>query len=274
MILQEIESSGLDVELSGLFVEFFAPGKDAEQAQLKSLLGQAPTVKHDPLIKQIAEYQRSGVLTKNGLFMALSNLHKQVGSNGHKTEVQEMKQAGEQDMNEQVDPNNLEFSEDDEARLRRKLEKEEVKLREKLLSAEKRLRERMAASKTKRAQRLGLRAEEAQKLAELKGNIRDALQKRKDLVAQIHAWKEEIQAIRPKKSSQNREPLTDEDKQLRVAKRRLAMATKEGNMTLSAEQQGIVTKLQPIVDKQRSARDSARASEKEAAKAARKAARG
>jgi hypothetical protein len=266
--LQQMEEVGMDVELEAHFAEFFLSPDTSKQDELKKLIDQGG-LKHPTVMKMIGAYQREEVL-KPGIFKMFAEMHERLGgaapaatpattpaatpattpaatpaatptapAAAQKTEMTEEEIAA------------YKFSESDEERIKEKLKKEEERMRARLLDREKKIRERMITGKSQRAQRLGLKAEDAAKVEVLLKKIKEAQEQKQAMNNMVKECRAEIDKIRPKRK---RAPVTEEVKNLRIARRKLTMATKKSDAAGIKEFTAEVARLAVIVEAQQPAK--------------------
>jgi hypothetical protein len=149
---------------------------------------------------------------------------------------------------EQVAQHN--FSAEQEEIIKKKLAAEEEKLRKRLLAKEEKIRKQLILGKQRRAQRLGLKAEDAAKIEAARAKIKENNEMVKKLREENKAQKEIINAIRPKRK---RSPVSEATKNLRTAKRKLTMATNNNDAEGIAAAQAEVAKWEPVVAAEKAA---------------------
>jgi hypothetical protein len=200
--LQQLEQAGLDVELELSFDKKLT-GKDADNSKdkLKGLIDkhglQSPEV-----MKQVGHFQRAEIL-KPGIYKEFKDINEKlvVGDDGGNGQSATSDVIVEPDQQNDADVESTEeeftFTDAEEERIKDMLRKEETKLRERMAKKEKQLRTKAANVRQKKAQRLGLKAEEAAKIKSLKDTIAANNEQIKSLRATNAKHREEISQIRP-----------------------------------------------------------------------------
>jgi hypothetical protein len=253
--MQQLEAAGLDVELEAHLAEYFINPDPAKMDGLRKMIDENG-LKHPTVMKQIGVLQREEFL-KPGIYKEFVALQERLGNGASAAPTpaaptpaaatpapQAAPTEGTPTEEPTVDVESYQFSDADEERIKEKLKKEEERMRSRLLQREKKIRERMILGKEKRATRLGLKAEDAAKIEALTDQIKKAQEQKKALNDQIKTCRDEINAIRPKRK---RAAVTEEVKNLRIAKRKLTMATKAGDQAEIAKYKAEVAKLEAVV---------------------------
>lgn len=223
--LEAIKNAGLDDDLQALFKEFF---KQDDVGAKKSLMGmidknglQCPEV-----IRKVGALQRDEVLVP-GIYKKFKDLNALLAKGGSEkkespvVEVEEPEERGavddvnrslqmrgtvrgvksivaeekEKDVVEDEECSGV-LTDSDEADIREKLRKEEERWRAKLADKEKKLREQRIKKNKKKATRLGLRADEAAKVAELKAEIAKFREVNKKLRAEVKVNNNKVKQLR------------------------------------------------------------------------------
>lgn len=240
--MEKLMETGMDVELEAHFAEFFLTDDEAKKEELRKMIDERGF--QDPVImKHIGKLQRENVL-KPGIYKEFvdlnTRLQEAVGGNGVTQQATpapktEAAPKTDGDAKKELTPEEIEahqFTDEQEEKIKKQLQAEEEKLKKRLQAREQKIRERMILGRTARAQRLGLKAEDAAKIEAAMSRIKEIDAKVKDLREEKKAQKAIIEEIRPKR---NVKPASHAQKQLRVAKRKLTMAKTAGDAEAVAE---------------------------------------
>lgn len=226
-VLQEIKKAGLEAELEKQFGAFLVePNPKRKPDPLtaddiakgkKALLQMVDEhgLQDQLTMKKIGELQRAEIL-KPGLYRIFKEIEAKMKNGGSKPQPAEAPKTEakpaeakpvevETPKTEPVEEE-IEASGDDAAipdkelqKIKDKVAVEEAKLRAKIQKREAELRAKAAKKLASKSQRLGLKSEEAAKIQNLKQLITGANEKIKELRGRIETWRNEINAIRPKK---------------------------------------------------------------------------
>jgi len=272
--IHTLHEAGLDVEFD-LYLDDYFIGHDDQKAAFRQLVDDQG-LKNPTVMKRIGELQKTNLLKPGiykefvGLFAKLSN-----GDGGHAPAAPQPQPQPQQESQGQpapqsapegtqtsspvpVPPDKQELSEDEianynfsseqEAMIKQRLEAEEEKIRQRLLAREKKIRENIILGRQQRQVRLGLKAEDAAALNAARDAKKVAQDKIKVLREEIRAQDEIIKKLRPTRIVTQ---ATHEEKQLRVAKRKHTMATKTGDEAAIAAAQQVVEQWEQAVQAQR-----------------------
>jgi hypothetical protein len=206
--MQALQAAGLDVELEMHFSEFFLKDDEGAKTALKQLIDQHG-LKSNEVMKQVGALQRSETI-KPGIYKEFVELQKKLGGNGAAAAPAAAAPAAAPTTPAatapaapavtQADVEGFAFTAEQEAKIKEQIEKEESKIRERLLKKEQQIRERMVKRQASRAQRLGLKKEEAEKIQSLKAKISANNEQVKKLREENKGYRDEIHAIRPKRA--------------------------------------------------------------------------
>lgn len=223
--IQAIEAAGLSGDLEILFGQFFKKEDAKAKSSLKAVIDkhglQSPEV-----IREVGALQRSEVL-EPGIYKQFKDLSAKLagGGNGQteksapapaeskKEEVKAKAEPEEAEVEPEVEveaSDGIALTSSDEEDIRQTLQKDEDKWRARLATRERKLREQKRKKNTKKAQRLGLKAEEAVAIKDMKDKIVVIQAENKELKAtlkenngKIKVMRDEIATIRPKKAKAN-----------------------------------------------------------------------
>jgi hypothetical protein len=247
--MEQLMMTGLDVEFEAHFADFFLADDEAKKQQLRDLVD-ANGLKDPTVMKAIGQLQRDKVL-KPGIYKEFVGLQQKLeaaAGNGQsaaapttpattppaQTETPATTPATTPP-DEGLTPEQIashQFTDEQEDAIKKKLAAEEEKMRQRLLARESKIREQMITGKVQRATRLGLKAEDAAKIDAAREQVKKNNDQIKALREDNKAQKAIIEEIRPKR---NVKQASHAQKQLRVAKRKLTMATKTGDAAAIAE---------------------------------------
>lgn len=227
--IQAITDAGLTDDLDLMFETYFKKDDGKAKRKLKDIVDkhglQCPEV-----IREVGALQRAEILAP-GIYKEFKTLNAKLsdGGNGQteaakptpqaapktepkaapkEPELKEDEPKAEADvvMVAEDDVNGQVLTDSDEEEIREKLRKEEEAWRAKLAARERKLREQKIKKNKKKAQRLGLKAEEAAKIKQLKDEIARVQEHNKKLRAEmkvnndsIKTMRAQIAEIRPKK---------------------------------------------------------------------------
>lgn len=258
--MEQLMTTGLDVELEAYFADYFMIEDEAKKQELRDLVD-ASGLKDPLVMKKIGVFQREKIL-KPGIYKEFVGLQQKLeaaGGNGQPTvatappattaatnpvaaPVGTAPAASVELTEDQIAAH--QFSAEQEAIIKQKLEAEEEKMRKRLLAREGKIRSNMILGKEKRAARLGLKAEDAAKIEAARDKVKANNEQIVVLRADNKAQKEIIDSIRPKRKNK---PVSEATKNLRTAKRKLTMATNAADAVAMAAAQALVTQLEAVV---------------------------
>lgn len=228
--LQQIEAAGLTSDFETAISEKFIknnPASKEKKQQLKELID-AHGLQHNEVMKLVGALQRNGFL-KHGLYRDLKAIRAKLDANGEPAgasepqqtqepvEMEEVQEESTEELGEVAEESDAADSDSDVAvditdvdneKIKDRIRKENEKHQKRIAAMAKKMKE--AASKKAKAKRekLGLKAEEAARINELKKLIGELQQEKKDhqlkvqqLNQQIKQYKTEIQSIRPKNAT-------------------------------------------------------------------------
>jgi len=194
-VLQKLQEAGLSKELESHMSTFFSKDDTASRGKLLETIDKNG-LKSPVVMKMIGHLQTAKILTP-GLYEKLTNLSKQLkaaptnGESKKEEEVMTEAPTGEVTEPEEVEGTSSILSSKQEQMVADRLKKAEERMRKRLLDQEVKLREKFAGRAQKKAQRLGMKVEEAKEIQDLKAHIND-------LRAQVKVQREEMKACHAK----------------------------------------------------------------------------
>lgn len=205
--LAAITEHGLEASLTQA-IAGAAPADATVAAAVRGLVDRAG-LKGPEVLKGVATLQKQKKLKKETLYPAFLQLSKQLeeaiaGNGKSKSKKEEVVEA-----EAAVDISTFNFTEDQEAKIKARMEREEARMRERLLKREAKIREHVATGKPLRVGGVGrtpsgVPAEKLERWRELSAQIREAKEKRKELSQLMKTAKEEQEKIRPKRERAKR----------------------------------------------------------------------